>query len=423
MMTLQELGENIRQKREAAGFTIEDVATRIKVSSRTLRAIEKGATEGLPHAVYTKGFVRSFALAVGYDPEELNAHLSGVFPAEIFDDSKPERLLFTVPAPGPGKKIFTTLLILCILAGLAAGGWFVAVRYGTTLMEMIKQPFSAITISVPHSATAEQRKTNGHVGEAAATAPLPENGRHNAPATPGTGLPLSPETAPAPAGVAASAADPAHNSFVTSSSAARSPLQNTPAQGSAQPGGQNLVPPSVQHMPSWPSQPTVQNVPQAASSPVVQNLSQPAARIPQAAAPAAAPQTAYAVASVGYPPLPSSPVALQQASLPAAQPGSSSAMNAAPQPVSSRTAGALSATPEEVNQVYVRALRDCYISSRADGVKGRAFTLEEGKAIVLAYKTALELSLGNAGGVVVYHNGKNLGQPGQEGQVRVLQFP
>ncbi|MDR1360345.1 MAG: helix-turn-helix domain-containing protein, partial [Deltaproteobacteria bacterium] len=79
-MTLAELGQQIRARREEAGLNIEDVAARIKVSSRILLAIEAGAMEALPHVVYTKGFTRSFALVVGLPPEEVAARLEEIFP-------------------------------------------------------------------------------------------------------------------------------------------------------------------------------------------------------------------------------------------------------------------------------------------------------------------------------------------------------
>ncbi len=145
-MTLLDLGLSIREKREAAGLSIDDVAARIKVGARILRAIEEGSIEGLPHAVYTKGFVRSFALVVGFDPAELNGYLDRAFPPEI-DDAKPEPgpMMRAAPVSGPGRKFVLAVLVLVVLGGLAGGGWYVAVNYGSGILERIKRPFSAIT--------------------------------------------------------------------------------------------------------------------------------------------------------------------------------------------------------------------------------------------------------------------------------------
>lgn len=146
-MTLQEMGQLIREQRETTGLSIEDVAGRIKVSARTLRAIESGSVEGLPHAVYTKGFVRSFALAVGMPPEELHSRLHQAFPPEAFDDAKPEPgpLVRPLTPSGLGRKIAFLVLLLVMLAGLAAGGWYIVAAYGDEIMKRVKQPFSAVT--------------------------------------------------------------------------------------------------------------------------------------------------------------------------------------------------------------------------------------------------------------------------------------
>jgi hypothetical protein len=69
------------------------VSARIKISGRILRSVEEGSTTGLPHAVYTKSFIRAFGLQVKYDPDELNAALEKLFP--------PLRRL--LPAPGMGR--------------------------------------------------------------------------------------------------------------------------------------------------------------------------------------------------------------------------------------------------------------------------------------------------------------------------------
>ena len=149
-MTLEELGQAIREKREAAGMSIDDVAARIKISARILRTIEEGSLVGLPHAVYTKSFIRSFGQLVKYDPQELNAALEELFPPDAFDESKAESILRANPAmtyPDAGKRFAIILFLLALFAGLIGGTWYVAVTYGDQIIETVKTPFSAITPS------------------------------------------------------------------------------------------------------------------------------------------------------------------------------------------------------------------------------------------------------------------------------------
>lgn len=65
------VGEALKRGREAAGMTLEQVATRTRIQSRFLRALEEGAYKELPEDVYVRSFVKSVAAAVGINAELL----------------------------------------------------------------------------------------------------------------------------------------------------------------------------------------------------------------------------------------------------------------------------------------------------------------------------------------------------------------
>lgn len=71
-MTFQELGETLQREREAKGLTIKAVMETTKISRVILLALESGDRSALPHPVYTKGFVKSYARLLGLDPDELS---------------------------------------------------------------------------------------------------------------------------------------------------------------------------------------------------------------------------------------------------------------------------------------------------------------------------------------------------------------
>jgi len=73
MMTLEELGTLLRQERERREMSLETAASEMKISKRYLIALEEARTEHLPHPVYAKGFLKSYARLLGLDPEELGA--------------------------------------------------------------------------------------------------------------------------------------------------------------------------------------------------------------------------------------------------------------------------------------------------------------------------------------------------------------
>lgn len=340
-MTLQELGQSIREKREAAELSIEDVAGRIKVSARILRSIEEGSLVGLPHAVYTKSFIKSFGLVVGFDPEQLTTHLDALFPPESLDETRNEpgpRTRTVAMHSGNGKRMAVLCVLLAFLAGIGYGGWYVAKTYGDDILELVKAPFSAVTSPLPDGeerpaaseepaspAPATSRRNDSRISPATALRPEAQ-----APATPV----LRNETPPPPAMTA-------RNSAVVPDSAGRE------SEGPS-PGG------------------SAQGVPTTLS-------------------------TAPAPAGVGV----------------------SEAVPA--QSEQRRTDGK--------KHLKIAATQSCWVSFRADGVKGRDVIMQPGEQLTLSYSTNIEVVFGNAGGVSLTDNGRAIGSPGRPGHRAVARFP
>lgn len=61
----EHFGVRLRRAREDKGLTLAYVAERIKVSRTTLTALEAGRLAELPAPVYVRGFIRSYARAIG----------------------------------------------------------------------------------------------------------------------------------------------------------------------------------------------------------------------------------------------------------------------------------------------------------------------------------------------------------------------
>ncbi|KGF73135.1 hypothetical protein DO97_02055 [Neosynechococcus sphagnicola sy1] len=73
---LLELGNYLRQTRQAQSLSLEDVAAKTRIQMRLLQAIENGRLEQLPEPVYIQGFIRRFADALGLD----GTAIAGGFP-------------------------------------------------------------------------------------------------------------------------------------------------------------------------------------------------------------------------------------------------------------------------------------------------------------------------------------------------------
>lgn len=84
-MNFQELGLTLQREREKKGLSIDVVMEATKISRINIEALEKGDRSGLPHPVYTKGFVKSYARFIGLDADELSMVVDREYQAEEDD--------------------------------------------------------------------------------------------------------------------------------------------------------------------------------------------------------------------------------------------------------------------------------------------------------------------------------------------------
>ena len=63
-------GDKLREARERRGLSLRQIANATKISMMTLEALERNDMKRLPGGIFTRAFVRSYALEVGLDPEQ-----------------------------------------------------------------------------------------------------------------------------------------------------------------------------------------------------------------------------------------------------------------------------------------------------------------------------------------------------------------
>jgi cytoskeletal protein RodZ len=63
-------GDELRRERLVREITLEEISAATKISLRLLTALEKSDLSRLPAPAFTRGFIRSYALHIGIDPEE-----------------------------------------------------------------------------------------------------------------------------------------------------------------------------------------------------------------------------------------------------------------------------------------------------------------------------------------------------------------
>jgi len=80
-MTPQSFGGQLRKLREQRRVTLEVIEKRTKVSIALLRSLENGGCEGWPGGIYSRGYVRAYAEAIGVDPDHVLAAFVECYPA------------------------------------------------------------------------------------------------------------------------------------------------------------------------------------------------------------------------------------------------------------------------------------------------------------------------------------------------------
>ncbi len=122
-MTFLDLGLALRDARVAQGLSVEDIADKLKLTSRLVRTLEDGDVKGLPHAVYTRGFIRGYASIVKINLEEYQQVIDEQYPIDVPEEY--EEKITLVPSVHRRSKnkrlIILTSLVLC---GIAFGTYW-----------------------------------------------------------------------------------------------------------------------------------------------------------------------------------------------------------------------------------------------------------------------------------------------------------
>jgi transcriptional regulator with XRE-family HTH domain len=76
------IGRKLREAREKRGVSLRQVAHQTKISMTVLEALERNDLSRLPGGIFSRGFVRSYALEVGLDADQIVQEFIDQFPAD-----------------------------------------------------------------------------------------------------------------------------------------------------------------------------------------------------------------------------------------------------------------------------------------------------------------------------------------------------
>lgn len=380
-MTLAELGAKLREERVSLGLTVEDVAMRLKVPARILRAIEDGDSADLPHTVYTRGFIKGYGLILGYSSEIIMEMIDSL--VGFSEDFSPPKTLEAQPnkdeKPRTKRLGFGLGLKLLVVMVLCAGGY----AYYTHTYRDGDLPQFADLMDSDTSNSAEQKNNLSAV-------PVANNAA--ASSTSSTNAVETPSAPWTPAGETSTPSSSATTSTMPGS------VPSAVSGGMMQDGEISASPMNSQSQPDT-----------AATSTNAAIAATPA----HAAQNNAIPNTQRTEAD---PVKPSGLQTLPASSTPA---GSASTLPASAniEPL------AQSSLPAGMHQMVLTAEAECWVHANADGTDTRQFSLKAGETFAMPFKKSMVLKLGNAGGVKIKYDGVELPPQGGSGQVKTITLP
>ena len=122
-----DLGTDLREARERAGFSLSDLAARTRIPLSSLRAMEQNDFAKLPPGIFVRSFIRSYAHEVGVDPVSAVAEFRAMTePAEEPAPAEQEQVIdrmelgsylpdFAESRPGWGYALIVAAMLIAVI--------------------------------------------------------------------------------------------------------------------------------------------------------------------------------------------------------------------------------------------------------------------------------------------------------------------
>jgi len=114
-------GASFKKARESKGLSLDQIAKETRINTRFLTAIENEEFHLLPGGIFNRGFVRSFAQAVGLDPDQAVADYEQLVSVRDPGDAA------SITAPAPKGERYLYPIAIGILA-VAIALFYIATR-------------------------------------------------------------------------------------------------------------------------------------------------------------------------------------------------------------------------------------------------------------------------------------------------------
>jgi len=163
-----DFGSRLRAAREGKGISLREIATRTKISPAVLEALERNDTSRLPGGIFTRAFVRAYAIEVGIEPETAIQDFIAAFPHDsvVAGHLRPDKVEDTVLFESERRVASSLLWILGASVAVAGAVLYLSVaRSGGARADdrrsgpaVVPAPSSPIPTGQPASSVVERTK-------------------------------------------------------------------------------------------------------------------------------------------------------------------------------------------------------------------------------------------------------------------------
>lgn len=187
-LSLQGVGKLLVEAREKSGLSVDEVASRLRLMPRQVRALESGDIDALPGPAFVRGFLRNYAKLLQVDAEPLleacRVHGPEISPSQISLHS--ENILIV----GRERKGWSIYLAAVVIIILMLAAWFAYMDFTSGKSEPAEPASAAIPHDLPETTVMPQPIES-----------LPQitDGVQPAPTDPAATPQATPEVPPAPA--------------------------------------------------------------------------------------------------------------------------------------------------------------------------------------------------------------------------------
>jgi cytoskeleton protein RodZ len=136
-------GATFKKARESRGISLDQIAHETRISTRFLAAIENEEFQVLPGGVFNRGFVRSFAEAVGLDPDQAVADYE-----RLSSVPQPNDVL-TAATAGPPKSERNLYPVAVVVLAIAVAIFYFVTRESAPTIESSNPPKAAAPAGSP----------------------------------------------------------------------------------------------------------------------------------------------------------------------------------------------------------------------------------------------------------------------------------